>query len=350
MEKKITIRDVAKAAGMSVATVSGVMNGKKVHARKTVEKVWEIANRMNYIPSTSARTLPKGKDAPRQNTRIIMFMIHMGKLVPNHTKDMESAVFRMAWEAQQNSLFIIPYLYHDLTQFQCPPLLNGYVDGAILMTPHPEVVKIVSAKVPTVLIDAPFSMEHSEQPMINVDWKYGARLFLEELKKLGHKKLCCLQSSLRLDTLSMGSVTISALRQAAEELNFPLEEEYSFKANFNYENNMELLKQYLPKLKDGIRKGVVTALYAPELTYLSMLQPLLQEEKILCPQELSMGAPRVQVYQPDGLCTVYMNRMELINTALTKLIHLLEGGKEPPSETLLKPVLLKNSTLAKPCK
>ena len=349
MDKMVTIKDVAKTAGMSVATVSGALNGKAGYAKKTVERVWEIANALNYVPNASARTLQKGKNSPRQKTRIIMFMIHMGRIVPEHTRDMESAVFRMAWEAQKKNLFIIPYLYHDLSLFQCPPLLNGYVDGAILMTPHPEVVRIVSAKVPTILIDAPFDLAHSTTPMINVDWKYGCRLFIEELRKLGHRSAVYLQSSLNINTFTMGNVTVPAFRYAAEEMAFPLDEEYSFKADFNPKNNISLLRQYLPRLKDGIRKGRVTALFAPDICYLEMLQNILKEENIRCPGEFSMGAPRVQVYAPENICSIYMDRMQLMTTALGKLINMLEGREEVVAETLLRPVLLKNATLAEVC-
>lgn len=346
MEKKVTIRDVAKASGMSVATVSGVLNGKNGHAQNTVAKVWEIANRMNYIPSSSARTLQRGNDLSRQKTRIIMFMVHLGRPVPNHTRNIESAVLRMAWEAQKRNLFIIPYLYHDLAQFQCPPLLNGYVDGAILMTPHPSVVEIVSAKVPTVLIDAPFSMEYTNQPMVNVDWKYGARLFLEELKKAGHKKVSYIRSNLEPDRFSMSNVTLPALRHAAAELDFPLDEEYSFQADFNYENNIELLKEYLPKLKEGVRKGEMTALYAPEVCFLEMLQTLLPQENISCPGDLTMGAPRILETPSEIICTIYMDRLQLMTVALEKLLNTLEGRNEPAAETLLRPVLLKNQTFS----
>lgn len=348
--KKITIKDVAKAAGMSVATVSGSLNGKGKYADKTVKKVWKIANEMNYVPNTSARTLQNGNTLSRQKTRIIIFVVHIGRDVPEHGRDMESAVFYMAHEAQKFGLFIIPYLYHDLALFQCPPLLNGYVDGAILLTPHPEVVKIVSGKVPTILVDAPFTMEYSAQPMINVDWKYGAKLFLEELKKAGHKKVSYLQSSLNSGIFSMGNVTTPSLFHAAHELGFPVDEKYSFKGDFNPENNISLLKEYLPKLAEGVRKGEVTALYAPDICYLEMLRPMLRKSGITCPGTLTLGGPHINIYPPQRVCSIYMDLNKLMILALHKLKNVLDGGNEPPAETLLRPVLLKNKTFGEVCK
>lgn len=52
-----TIKDVAKAANVSIATVSMVLNGKDCITQKTKEKVMEAVRELNYIPSIAAKTL-----------------------------------------------------------------------------------------------------------------------------------------------------------------------------------------------------------------------------------------------------------------------------------------------------
>ena len=64
MSKKVTIRDVAKEAGVSVATVSYIMNDRKdvKISRETRKKVLQIANLLDYTPSSAAKSLATGRN------------------------------------------------------------------------------------------------------------------------------------------------------------------------------------------------------------------------------------------------------------------------------------------------
>ena len=55
--KQITIRDVAKAAGVSVATVSRALNGLGGIGDETREHVLKVCEQMAYVPNTLARGL-----------------------------------------------------------------------------------------------------------------------------------------------------------------------------------------------------------------------------------------------------------------------------------------------------
>jgi LacI family transcriptional regulator len=59
--KRITIRDVAKAAGVSAQTVSRVLNNRPDVARETRERVQHIITEMGYAPSIIARSLSRGR-------------------------------------------------------------------------------------------------------------------------------------------------------------------------------------------------------------------------------------------------------------------------------------------------
>lgn len=53
MEKRVTIHDIAKEAGVSVATVSYVINNKQGQtiSEETKNKIWHVINMLNYKPS-----------------------------------------------------------------------------------------------------------------------------------------------------------------------------------------------------------------------------------------------------------------------------------------------------------
>lgn len=63
MSKKYTIRDIAKQAGVSVATVSYVINHREDQriSEETKKKVWQIINLLDYRPNSSAKSLATSK-------------------------------------------------------------------------------------------------------------------------------------------------------------------------------------------------------------------------------------------------------------------------------------------------
>ena len=61
MTKKVTIKDIAKAAGVSHATVSMVFSGEKRISLKTRKKVLGVASRMRYVPNFGASNLRRGE-------------------------------------------------------------------------------------------------------------------------------------------------------------------------------------------------------------------------------------------------------------------------------------------------
>lgn len=88
MEKKVTVKDVAREAGVSVATVSYIMNNRSDQkiSSQTRKKVLQIANLLNYRPSHAAKSLATGRnniigvayhltpDTPSRNLEIASFV------------------------------------------------------------------------------------------------------------------------------------------------------------------------------------------------------------------------------------------------------------------------------------
>ena len=57
----VTIADVAKAAGVSVATVSRVMNNSNLVAESTAQIVRQTIQEMSYVPNQQARNLRRNE-------------------------------------------------------------------------------------------------------------------------------------------------------------------------------------------------------------------------------------------------------------------------------------------------
>lgn len=88
MEKKPTVKDVAKAAGVSVATVSYIMNNRTDQkiSEQTRKKVLQIANLLNYAPSHAAKTLATGRN------NIIGVSYHLNESTPSRNLEITGFV------------------------------------------------------------------------------------------------------------------------------------------------------------------------------------------------------------------------------------------------------------------
>lgn len=119
MNKKPTAKDVAKAAGVSVATVSYVLNNKEGQkiSEDTRKKVLQMANLLHYVPSHEAKSLATGKnnmigiiyhvreDSPSRNLEIMHLvnllverfsrMNYSTIIIPFNSDDADSAPNRM---------------------------------------------------------------------------------------------------------------------------------------------------------------------------------------------------------------------------------------------------------------
>jgi len=345
MAHRVTIRDVAKEAGLSVATVSGALNGAKGYAKETVRSIWEVAARLNYTPHASARALQAGGDSDcRPKTSIVMHICSRSSQELKHPCEEDAAIACSAMAAQKKNYFTVPYTYCELDGFCCPPLLNGYVDGALIGTPHIEVVRLVSAKVPTVLMDVPFSLELANVPMVNGDWNYGAFLLLNRLRELGHRNAALLQPYIKQADPDLRHI-VWGFRRAAEEQKIRISGKYSFAADFYKENDAQMTVEFAKHVIPGIRSGEITAIFAPHVSYVAKLMPVLAEAGIRIPDDVSLCGPEVSIGRRQDAAALWLDRMRIFDTAMELLDNMISGKKQESCEILLKPQLLENATI-----
>lgn len=124
MEKKATVKDVAREAGVSVATVSYIMNNRTDQkiSDATRKKVLQIANLLNYSPSHAAKTLATGRN------NIIGISYHLNQNTPS--RNLEITGFVNLLIARLNRLkYDVLYMPIRAKEDNLP--LNRNIDGII---------------------------------------------------------------------------------------------------------------------------------------------------------------------------------------------------------------------------
>lgn len=177
----VTIREVAKAAGVSVATASRALNGLANVTPATREKIEAAAAALDYVPHSGARSLT------RQRTDTI------GVILPDLFGEFFSEIIRgidkVVHGAGKNLLLGNMHGSPDET-VQAIRAMRGRVDGLLVMPPNSSAESIGgtrTAGVPTVLLNA--QAGSGGPPFVTVDNYAGARLVTEHLIERGAKRI-----------------------------------------------------------------------------------------------------------------------------------------------------------------
>lgn len=186
MTKRPTLKDVAKAADVSVATASYVLNqqtgGNVRISDETRERVWQAAKALDYHPNLAARHVRTGK------SRLIGFISDEVASTPFAVNIIRGAQI----EAGKNgkTLFVINTERNRQAEKKAiAALLERNVEGIVYATMYHRMIEPPESirKVPTVLVDC--FCEDRSLPSITPDEIHGGRLATEVLLKKGHRRI-----------------------------------------------------------------------------------------------------------------------------------------------------------------
>lgn len=176
-----TIRDVARRAQLSVATVSRVLNGFANVSDQAKERVGEAVRELGYVPHAGARSLSMAQ------TNAI------GVVLPDLHGEFFSEIVRgMDREASRRGYLLLLSNLHAGSEQATMALraMHGRVDGLIVMAPHLDADVLSSAmppRLPAVLINT--RDDSGARAAIHLDNAAGARAVVEHLVGLGRKRL-----------------------------------------------------------------------------------------------------------------------------------------------------------------
>ncbi|MFC8922469.1 LacI family DNA-binding transcriptional regulator [Cellulosimicrobium sp. NPDC057127] len=176
---RVTIGDVARSAGVSVATVSKVINARYGVAPETSARVHEVIAELGYESSIVARSLRS------RRTNVIGILV--AEFEPFSTellKGISEAVEDTGYELLAYSGGLRRDDRVGWEQRYLSRLAGTLIDGAILVTPT---VVAPGASIPVVAVDP--HRGPSGPPTVDSDNVAGARVATEHLIGLGHRRI-----------------------------------------------------------------------------------------------------------------------------------------------------------------
>jgi LacI family transcriptional regulator len=180
---RAAIRDIASLAGVSIATVSRVINGRPDVAPATRELVMQHVRALGYVSNRSARALV-GK-----RTGLI------GLVVPFPQNDFFAAIIEGAGEAayERDARLVLCPTHHrkDREVSMLDRLLHGATDGTLLVLPIETTAELRHLRrlgSPFVVIDPSLPLDDDIPVVAAANWS-GGRMATEHLIGLGHRRI-----------------------------------------------------------------------------------------------------------------------------------------------------------------
>ena len=230
-----TIKDIAREAGVSIATVSRTLNGEDGVGAETRERIQAIARRMNYFPNLSARGLVAGKPnaigivIPRTSEFAFSNPYYSEILKGIEKKTRESGHFLVFSFAEEDC-------YARMVQHQ---LAAGVIVLANRMN-DPQVQEVRRMKVPMVLI--PGDSGQPGIPSVDVDNADSAVRAVDHLAALGHRRIAFLNGPAN-SKYSLERFT--GFRKGMKKNRLPFPEETVMKSDFTQQGGYEGMKKFL---------------------------------------------------------------------------------------------------------
>jgi LacI family transcriptional regulator len=188
-----SIKAVAGEAGVSIATVSRVLNGTGPVAEETRGRILEAIERLRYVPHGAARSL-----ITRQTETA-------GVLLPDLHGEFFSEVIRgIDLAARRNGFHVLVSGFHsDRAEIEAVlRAMRGRVDGLIVLSPDVDAQSLqrnLPETLPVVLLNTPLraplpaSVDGASFDAINIDNHGGAFAMVRHLVVLGHQRTAFIQ-------------------------------------------------------------------------------------------------------------------------------------------------------------
>ena len=302
-----TVYDVASKAGVSIATVSRVMNTPEMVRETTRQKVLKAIDDLQYVPKAEAFA------------RARKMVGRIGILTPFFTHS--SFIQRMrgiAGAMKSVPMELVIYPVDSLQRLEEHLVLlpiKKRLDGLIIISlpiAESDAQRIVSKKLETVLIE----FEHPLFSSIQVDDHYGGNLAAEYLINKGHQ-LCAFIGSGELPEYSMHPEDrrLSGFRQVLESRGFDLPEKL---ARFPVMSYKDIRKefQHLLQLPES-----PTAIFAATDDLAIRLLRAAHESGVTVPQDMAIiGFDDIDMAEQIGLTTISQSLDESGRMAVEMLL------------------------------
>ena len=225
-----TIKDVAKASGYGIATVSYALNDHPKIPENTKKKILEIAKQLNYVPNASARTLKTKKS------------YKVGIFVPGFKGNVHPTILAGITSVFKNDRS----KYKMLVTIVDPEFLLVYekqIDLALIIGGHVEKERIIdiSKHIPVVLVDN--QIQYNNVYNTYIDNYNGIIKRVKDFYKKGANRFIYISGT---KNSNHNTERLEGFKQGIKDCNLKIEDQVILEANaFDSNRGHQVMKDFL---------------------------------------------------------------------------------------------------------
>lgn len=337
--KRATISDVARLAGVSVATVSAVINGTKVVSPRRTQKVRQAMDTLDYHVDQNARSLRTGKSWA------------VGVIIPDLTNPFYTQVIAAAEEVATGagySLFLCNSNDDPAQEQRQLDMLFSHRVAAVLIASCDSSVaydRLIRRRFPLVFFDRIPPGSHGCS--VETDNRLAAYLATRHLLELGHRLIAILAGNIQRSTHAQ---RLEGFRKAMQEAGLPARDEYCGLSGLTvqaaYQFSLGLLQS----------PQAPTAVFCTSNNLLLGCFRALESVGLCCPEDVSIigfdDFPWNETLRP-AVTTVAQPTAALGTKAMEMLLERISAsnkGREIPDQRVVLPpeLRVRNSTAPPP--
>lgn len=323
----VTIKEVAKKAGVSPSTVSRVMNNRDIVDLRTIEKVEHAIKELNYIPNTHARILAGNKN--------FLLGVILPDIINPYFSQLLEKIEETAYRYGYNIIFMNSH--NDiLKEKRCIESLKRRNLDGIIITPISDDKKIFNQleklKIPILTLTKIF-------PDINgvaIDHKIGGELVAKHFSDLGHKNVSVISDT--------GGKKIGFM-DGVEKYNLNLIDFYKLEV-YQFERVKSGVSEYSSKIISDIKNRGLSAVFCGnDLIALELISSL-EKEGIKVPEDVAVAGFDNTIFSIySGITSVSQPVEEIVHMGFEILLEDKGNNEEKKIENIiLKPRLIPRRT------
>jgi DNA-binding LacI/PurR family transcriptional regulator len=333
----VTIKDIAKKAGVSVTTVSRALNGHDDVNEETRRKIKRVAEELSYSPNAVARSLVSKKT---RTIGLIISDINRAGAKDAFAYEILCGINDRAGELNYDLLLFSTNPSKQMEKSYSALCKERNVEGAILSglrLDDPYLQEVIEQNAfPCVLIDIPKTGENVGY--IASDSRSGAAMATNHLLQLGHRHIAMINGH---DRAHVSQERLAGYRDALEQAGVEYRPELVYDGSFTEDGGAEAMYRIL------LRHPEVTAVFcASDLMALGAMRTLERMERKV-PDEISIiGFDDISIaaYCSPKLTTIRQDKYQLGYQGAQLLIDILDKRTDNRKILLGNQLIVREST------
>jgi DNA-binding LacI/PurR family transcriptional regulator len=329
----MNIREVARRANVSTATVSRTINGSDKVSPETAERVREAILALNYYPNTNARALGSGRSR--------LYGLIISDITNPFFPDLVKSFEDVAVTHGQDVIVANTGYNSERTELCVQRMLERKVDGVAIMTSEMDahlIDRLNSRGIPIVFLDTGrLGMGISN---IVVDYGMGIRAALEHLVGLGHERIAYISGPVNL---ASARVRRDAFLSSAKEFGIAVKDDMMELGNHRPDGGQAAMDRLLDR-----EERPTAVVSSNDLTAIGAIGAI-HQRNLRVPEDISVtGFDDIELcsFLHPTLTTVRLSRSEIAERAFHSLFRENPKEERQGSEYRIEPRLIVRKSTA----